>query len=41
MAVAMNAMNRSMGMPDPYPFVLGPAVLDKLYFVHRVVEAAR
>ena len=42
MALAMNAVNRSMGMPDPYPFVLGPAVLDKLYFIHRVIaEAAR
>ena len=42
MALAMNAVNRSMGMPDPYPFVLGPVVLDKLYFIHRVIaEAAR
>lgn len=33
----MNAINRSMGMPDPYPFVLAPAAIDKLYFVHRVI----
>ena len=40
MALAMNAVNRSMGMPDPYPFVLGAAVQDKLYFIHRVVAHA-
>lgn len=42
MTLAMNALNRSMGMPDPYPFVLSDMALDKLFFVHRVVaEAAR
>lgn len=40
MALAMNAVNRSMGMPDPYPFVLGAVVLDKLYFIHRVIAHA-
>ncbi len=34
---ALNAVNRSMGKKDLYPFVLSPAVLDKLRFVHTLV----
>ena len=36
---ALNAVNRSMGRGDLYPFVLNPAVADKLAFVHEVVRA--
>jgi hypothetical protein len=36
---ALNAVNRSMGKDDLYPFVLVPAVIDKLRFVHEVVIA--
>jgi hypothetical protein len=36
--VAMNAMNRSMGTPDLYPFVLSPAVVRKLGFIHELVH---
>jgi hypothetical protein len=35
---ALNAVNRSMGNADLYPFVLAPNVIDKLSFVHRVVS---
>lgn len=38
---AVNALNRSMGQPDLYPFVLAPAVVDKLRFIHRVVRSRR
>ncbi len=38
---ALNAVNRSMGKDDLYPFVLVPAVIAKLRFVHRVVTASR
>jgi hypothetical protein len=39
---AVNALNRSMGQPDLYPFVLPQAVIVKLAFIHqRVHEAAR
>jgi hypothetical protein len=38
---ALNAVNRSMGNTDLYPFVLAPAVLDKLRFVHDLVTADR
>jgi hypothetical protein len=35
LSTALNAVNRSMGKDDLYPFVLPPLVLDKLAFVHR------
>jgi hypothetical protein len=38
---AMNSLNRSMGNPDLYPFVLSPAVVTKLGFVHELVHAKR
>jgi hypothetical protein len=34
---ALNQINRSMGRPDLYPFVLPPAVMDKLALVHELV----
>jgi hypothetical protein len=34
---ALNALNRSMGAEDLYPFVLVPPVIEKLEFVHRSV----
>lgn len=40
MALCMNAINRSLGLPDPYPFVLSESIHDKLYFIHRVVALA-
>jgi hypothetical protein len=36
---ALNAVNRSMGLPDLYPFTLGPRVIEKLSFVHGRVAA--
>lgn len=41
LTLALNSLNRSMGLPDAYPFVLTPAVLRKLQFVHDVIESAR
>jgi hypothetical protein len=38
LTVALNSFNRSMGIVDAYPFVLGPAVTKKLNFVHDVIE---
>jgi hypothetical protein len=37
---AVNEINRSMGLPDVYPFVLTPDVIGKLHFVHMVVRKA-
>jgi hypothetical protein len=40
LTVALNSMNRSMGLPDLYPFVLSDEAIEKLRFVHQVIEAA-
>jgi hypothetical protein len=37
---ALNAVNRSMGRDDLYPFTLPQPVIDKLRFVHDRVQAA-
>ena len=37
---AVNSINRSMGQPDLYPFVLAPAVIRKLAFLHERIHAA-
>ena len=34
---AVNEINRSMGLPDVYPFVLTPEAIGKLHFVHMIV----
>lgn len=38
LAWSLNMVNRSMGKPDLYPFVLPGAVLEKMRLVHRVVD---
>jgi hypothetical protein len=38
---ALNAVNRSMGRDDLYPFVLAPAVIAKLGFVHSSLQRGR
>jgi len=37
-AGAVNSINRCMGQPDLYPFVLTPEVIRKLGFVHDLVR---
>jgi hypothetical protein len=41
LTVALNALNRSMGLPDAYPFTISPRVREKLEFVHRRIAASR
>lgn len=36
---ALNSINRGMGFSDLYPFVIPPAVVEKLRFIHEVVHA--
>ena len=36
---AVNSINRSMGIADLYPFVLAPAVIVKLSFIHDRIHA--
>lgn len=38
LTVAMNAMNRSIGNSDYYPFVLSDAIRDKLKFIHTLIK---
>lgn len=38
---AVNSLNRSMGLGDLYPFVLGEVVRRKLRGVHECIEASR
>ena len=40
LTIALNAMARSIGESDLYPFVLSPVVVEKLNFVHRAIAAA-
>lgn len=35
---AVNALNRSMGLNDPYPFVVNAPTTGKLAFIHRVIH---
>lgn len=38
LAGMLNELSRSMGQPDFYPFVLSPAVIGKLHFIHLVIQ---
>ena len=38
LAWSLNMVNRSMGKPDLYPFVLPAAVLEKMRLVHEVLD---
>lgn len=40
LTIALNSLNRSMGLGDVYPFVLSPSAIAKLRFVHEIVEKA-
>lgn len=39
--IALNSLNRSMGHPDAYPFVLSEPSVEKLRFVHGVVQSCK
>jgi hypothetical protein len=38
LTIALNSLNRSMGLGDPYPFVLSDGAVQKLRFVHDVAD---
>jgi hypothetical protein len=40
LSIALNALNRSMGVHDVYPFVLSEPSVEKLRFVHDVIAGA-
>ena len=37
---ALNSLNRCMGQPDLYPFIISPPVVEKLGFIHGLVRDA-
>jgi len=37
-AVLLNSLNRSMGLPDPYPFVTSEVVYNKLLFIDNTLQ---
>jgi hypothetical protein len=36
---AVNSLNRSMGQPDLYPFVVSQPVVDKLQFIQEIIQS--
>ncbi|MBD8553246.1 putative zinc-binding peptidase [Rhizobium sp. CFBP 8762] len=40
LSVALNSIQRSMGQPDSYPFVLNQPVMEKLDFINRLIYRA-
>lgn len=41
LSLAVNSINRAMGIPDVYPFVISPAIIEKLRFVHHLLLSQR
>ena len=41
LTIAMNSINRSMGQPDTYPFVVSEPVLEKLRFIHKICRSSK
>ena len=39
LTIALNSINRCMGLQDPYPFILSPATINKLEFIYEVICA--
>ena len=39
LTIALNALNRSMGLPDAYPFAISPKVWEKITFVAQTIRA--
>ena len=40
LTIALNSINRSMGLRDLYPFVLSQPVVDKLFFISEVIAGS-
>lgn len=38
LTIALNSINRSMGLADTYPFILSPAIIKKLEFVFEMIS---
>jgi hypothetical protein len=40
LTIALNSINRSMGLRDVYPFILSQPVIDKLFFISEVIAGS-
>jgi hypothetical protein len=38
---AVNSVNRAIGLRDMYPFIIAPPVIEKMSFIHRLVQSVR
>jgi hypothetical protein len=38
LSFAVNSINRAMGVPDVYPFVISDAVVEKMKFIHQLIN---
>jgi hypothetical protein len=38
LSTALNSLNRTMGLPDIYPFILSPPVVEKLSAIHDLIH---
>jgi hypothetical protein len=38
---ALNSINRGMGLADLYPFIIPPPVVEKLRFIHGVIQKSK
>jgi hypothetical protein len=38
---ALNSLNRGMGLPDLYPFVLSTPAIEKMRFIHDTIQEVR
>lgn len=41
LSFASNSLNRCMGLPDLYPFVIPPRAVEKLAYIHKLVHRSR
>ena len=41
LVLLLNNLNRAVGQPDAYPFVLSPRIVEKLSFIHRLIHEQR
>ena len=41
LSYAVNSINRAMGVPDVYPFVISPGVVEKMKFIHKLLLPKR
>ena len=41
LSFAVNSINRAMGIPDVYPFVVNPVVVRKMKFIHELLRPIR